>query len=68
MSRETRIGDSVVVNKKIIDHGEDHHPPTVIAYAGDRVYVRQICGSSLMVYHEGNPNSFILRDGEYRKE
>ena len=67
MSRETRIGDSVTVTVTLRDDGEDHYPPCYIAYRGDTVYVKEICGSSLRVAHEGNPDSFWLKDGEYRK-
>jgi len=64
MSRELRINDSVIVNVTLKD---DNHPPSYIAYRGDKVYVKEICGSSLRVNHEGNANSFWLKDGQYRR-
>lgn len=68
MNRELRIGDKVKITATIIDDGQEHHPPCCIANRGDIVLVRQICGSSLFVSHEENPNTFIIRDGEYRKD
>lgn len=63
---DIKIGDAVILTKSIYDDGEDHHAPGYIAYMDETVYVKEIYGTSLAVAHEGNPGSFIIRDGEYK--
>ncbi len=65
---ELKIGDPVILTKSIYDDGEDHHPPGYLAYMDETVYIKQIYGTTLSVAHKDNPGSFIIREGEYRKE
>lgn len=67
MINKFKIGDPVILTKSIYDDGEDHHPPGYIACIGEKVYIKEIYGTTLEVAHEYDPGSFIISEGEYKQ-
>ncbi len=59
------VGGRVKLLKSICDDGEDHHPPSWIAQAGEVLIVKEILGCGVAVAHEGNDAEFIVYHGEY---
>ena len=62
---ELCVGARVRLLKSIYDDGEDHHPPSWLADAGEDVIVKAIRGDVLVVAHAGNPGAFTIYPGEY---
>ena len=59
-------GSKLILIRDIYDDGEDHHPPSFLAYTGEVVVVKTVWGSGrLAVAHEGNTGAFSIYPGEY---
>lgn len=58
------IGAKVKLLTSIYD-GEDHHPPSWIAYTGEVLIVKRVFDGGLAVAHEGNTGAFLIYNREY---
>lgn len=60
------IGAKVRMLKDIFDDGEDHHPPSYLATAGEILVIRKCYSSCIRVSHEDvTDNWFRVFDGEF---
>lgn len=62
---DVMVGDRLILCASIHDDGEDHHPPSTLAYMGEEVIVKDVHLHSVAVAHEGNEGAFLVYPGEY---